>query len=152
MEKTDLANLISSDVNFWPFWATTLFIYTYLSFSFFILYNLQTKKRLKLQDLSTISIIFLIFTIIDSYVYIPMIRDLRRHPKETAKNINLQTWAWWTISGFVYLSFFALEIKNGLAIFSSTMHLIGCFSVVGLVVYYRNRFELPLFPNKNFND
>lgn len=81
-----------------------------------------------------------------------MIRDLRRHPKETAKNINLQTWAWWTISGFVYLSFFALEIKNGLAIFSSTMHLIGCFSVVGLVVYYRNRFELPLFPNKNFND
>ena len=103
-----------------------------------------------MEDLSFISITFLFFTIIDSYVYIPMIRDLHRHPKETSLNINLQTWGWWTLSGFSYLTFYTFEIKNSLAIFSSTMHLIGCVSVVALVVYYRRKFNVPLFYKKEF--
>lgn len=98
--------------------------------------------------MSLVSWLFLIFAIVDSYVYIPMIRDLIRHPEETSRNINLQTWGWWSLSGFVYLTFFITEIGNGLAIFSSVMHLVGCLTVVGLVIRYRSKFAAKIEKNE----
>ena len=104
-----------------------------------------------MENPSLISIIFLIFVLIDSYVYIPMIKDLIKHSEETSKNINLQTWTWWTLSGSVYLGFYVIEIKHPLVIFSAFAHLIGCGIVVGLVIFYRRRYNQSIFSKNKIN-
>jgi len=94
---------------------------------------------------SFISIVFIIVTLIDGYVYIPMIKDLIKHPKETTKNITINTWLWWFFSGFVFTVYFIIEVKDILTISSSIIHTIGCLIVVVVVLNYRKKYNVYLF-------
>ena len=88
---------------------------------------------------SFISIVFIIMTLIYGYVYVQIIKDLIKHPKETTKNIAINTWLWWFFSGFVFTVYFIIEVKDILTISSSIIHTIGCLIVVVLVLHYSKK-------------
>lgn len=93
------------------------------------------------MDLNISVFLYLLVGIIDTLVYIPLIKKMYHNQYEAIKSNSILTWLWWAFSGMVIFSYMFFVVDDKPTMIISFLNFIACFSIFIMLLHFKIKFK-----------